>query len=736
MEIPATAMVDPPDAASPEQPPHAASPEPRPLSIVEPCAAAGAGELLGGADAVERRTIAGGVEARAAADAVQPRAGERLAGAGGVEPRAAADVVDLRAWEPLAGVGGVEPRAVADVVEPRAWEPLAGAGGVEPHAVTEAANVLQNYLRSAKLWNALDSDFAAAMDVELAIPLNTVEPEVQFLPRLMPAPSTQRPREPSWVPPEGVMRQGNREDYSLPIDADTTNYKDFLDDIAEKYSLPLDDIETIQYNDGRKKHSICRDQDLTAMFDCFEPTKKGRVTIIMKDIDKYLENPFPQFEHIGVNEENQYLAGESGEGDDDDSDTDDEYEPSEGEEGEDVEESIEESADDEEWVAKDAKPDIAPAVAYDMDDPPMEVGTIYPSIKMLRLAVAQLWTRSKFSPNSKVDYVTNNLAECFNNWIHKHKGLMLFELCDTIRKKLMAKFLKRKRVANRLQGHIILPSVMKELHAKSRNLDFDLERNDNCEAEVTERGPNGKRHIVDLEQRTCTCREWQVSGKPCAHALCFLSAIRFKLEPYVHDCYSVSKFKAAYAPRIPALTDISQWPKNTHDFYLHPPILKRSAGRPSTERVKSAAEGKPKGRKGRHQCPICKGYGHSWKKCKEADPEAKEAYAKQPKKRPKVQAISTSTQAIDVVSATTSDQLVATSAATTHGSALQLVAPGGSSTAIVQAATPPAKRRGRSKRQYVPASPDSPSMGTRSKKRLASPDSPSMGTRSKKRLAV
>ena len=55
-----------------------------------------------------------------------------------------------------------------------------------------------------------------------------------------------------------------------------------------------------------------------------------------------------------------------------------------------------------------------------------------------------------------------------------------------------------------------VPSVMKELHAKSRG--FEFERPSDIEAEVTESGPDGKRHIVNLEKNTFTCREWQVSG--------------------------------------------------------------------------------------------------------------------------------------------------------------------------------------------------------------------------------
>jgi len=45
----------------------------------------------------------------------------------------------------------------------------------------------------------------------------------------------------------------------------------------------------------------------------------------------------------------------------------------------------------------------------------------------------KLWTRSQYSTLSKVDYVTNNLAESFNNWIKIDKGLHLDDLMDTIR---------------------------------------------------------------------------------------------------------------------------------------------------------------------------------------------------------------------------------------------------------------------------------------------------------------
>ena len=68
----------------------------------------------------------------------------------------------------------------------------------------------------------------------------------------------------------------------------------------------------------------------------------------------------------------------------------------------------------------------------------------------------------------------------------------------------------------------------------------------------------GKRHVTDLENRTCTCRAFQVSRKPCKHAVSFITGIRgITIEDFVDDYYSVAKFAAAYAPILPGLTDMS-----------------------------------------------------------------------------------------------------------------------------------------------------------------------------------
>ena len=50
-----------------------------------------------------------------------------------------------------------------------------------------------------------------------------------------------------------------------------------------------------------------------------------------------------------------------------------------------------------------------------------------------------LWTRSQFGTYSKVDYITNNLVESFNNWIKAKKAKHIDDLMNTIRQTLLIK---------------------------------------------------------------------------------------------------------------------------------------------------------------------------------------------------------------------------------------------------------------------------------------------------------
>ena len=85
----------------------------------------------------------------------------------------------------------------------------------------------------------------------------------------------------------------------------------------------------------------------------------------------------------------------------------------------------------------------------------------------------KLWTRSQYSTMPKIDYVTNNLAESFNNWIKNEKVMHLDDLMDSIRQNVLIKWNLRKKIAQKMEGKI-LPHIITKLKDQSRNLDIDV----------------------------------------------------------------------------------------------------------------------------------------------------------------------------------------------------------------------------------------------------------------------
>ena len=94
------------------------------------------------------------------------------------------------------------------------------------------------------------------------------------------------------------------------------------------------------------------------------------------------------------------------------------------------------------------------------------------------------------------------------------------------------------------------------------------------------------RCIVDINERTCTCRVWQVIGLPCTHAASFIGSIRqAKWENYVDCCYTTTTYLKAYRDGISPMPDKSLWEKAEDSPQVKPPEIKPQVGRPKNKRI-------------------------------------------------------------------------------------------------------------------------------------------------------
>jgi hypothetical protein len=67
-----------------------------------------------------------------------------------------------------------------------------------------------------------------------------------------------------------------------------------------------------------------------------------------------------------------------------------------------------------------------------------------------------VWYRSGFNTYIKCDYITNNIADVFNNWVKDHKNLTVYEFAD--KSKLWNFFLKGEGLERSSRGRFFLQS--------------------------------------------------------------------------------------------------------------------------------------------------------------------------------------------------------------------------------------------------------------------------------------
>jgi len=227
----------------------------------------------------------------------------------------------------------------------------------------------------------------------------------------------------------------------------------------------------------------------------------------------------------------------------------------------------------------------------------------------------QHWSRAWFRLGSNCDSVDNNMCESFNKWIVEARFFPIITMLEAIRRKVMIRIQEQGTKADRWMG-AICPHIMRKLntyitmagycHAISNGADkFEVKHFDNT-------------FTVDLQQKTCSCRYWQLAGLPCCHAI---SSIYWKtnvLDDYIADCFRVEHFKNTYAHCLEPLEGIEGWPISDRPKLRAPGYIKMP-GRPKKERTREPTE-KPKATKMSRvgtviRCRKCKGTGHNASTC-------------------------------------------------------------------------------------------------------------------------
>ncbi|XP_019186673.1 PREDICTED: uncharacterized protein LOC109181378 [Ipomoea nil] len=214
----------------------------------------------------------------------------------------------------------------------------------------------------------------------------------------------------------------------------------------------------------------------------------------------------------------------------------------------------------------------------------------------------------------KCDSVDNNMCEAFNGTIVKARSKPIVKMLEDIRVATMTRIARCRKQVEKWPGNFG-PRIMKKLNeniVESIGWHVDFNGNDGYEIKK-----GMQQFKVKLQAKTCSCRSWDLTGIPCAHACCAIFDLGKDPEQYIDQCYSKEVYKRIYSHTIQPLNGEISWPRTNCEEILAP-LPRRMTGRPKKKRTREPTE-PPIGkisRQGRVMtCSICKQKGHQNRVC-------------------------------------------------------------------------------------------------------------------------
>lgn len=217
----------------------------------------------------------------------------------------------------------------------------------------------------------------------------------------------------------------------------------------------------------------------------------------------------------------------------------------------------------------------------------------------IRRIPPRLWATAYFE-GSRFGHLTANIVESLNSWILEASGLPIIQMMECIRRQLMTWFNER-RESSMHWNTLLVPTAEDRVgEALERARTFQVLRANEAEFEViSHEGTN----IVDIRNRCCLCRGWQLYGLPCAHAVAALLSCRQNVHRFTESCFTVATYRKTYSQTIHPIPDKSLWkelsdgdPNVTKavELVINPPKSLRPPGRPRKKRVRAEDRGRVK----------------------------------------------------------------------------------------------------------------------------------------------
>ncbi|KAL8478296.1 hypothetical protein ACS0TY_030270 [Phlomoides rotata] len=222
------------------------------------------------------------------------------------------------------------------------------------------------------------------------------------------------------------------------------------------------------------------------------------------------------------------------------------------------------------------------------------------------------WTRS-YCPIRRYHFMTSNIAESLNSVLRHTRKFPVCPLLECIHEMLQRWFFERREKA------IGRSQVLTDWVSIPVN-----KNNDDAAFMVVSPIGNGiyqvkvgnKSHNVNLHEKTCTCRRFDLDQIPCGHAVAVIRKLKLDVHGFCADYCKTENLRQLYSGCIYPVGHPDDWlvPVNVKSRVVLPPITRVPPGKPKGKRVPSAGK-----RRNVHRqlqvCSRCKQPGHKRVTC-------------------------------------------------------------------------------------------------------------------------
>ncbi|KAL4323348.1 hypothetical protein GQ457_11G020680 [Hibiscus cannabinus] len=198
------------------------------------------------------------------------------------------------------------------------------------------------------------------------------------------------------------------------------------------------------------------------------------------------------------------------------------------------------------------------------------------------------WTKAFQGLHATSDIVDNNMCEAFIYSIIEARYKSIITMLEEIRVKIMTRIVEKRQFISTWKYNYGILIKKKFDVIKKDNVSWRMVWNREGGCEVKK---GRKQYLVNLNEKTCSCRRWQLCGIPCQHACCAIWHTDGVSDDYLHSCYLKDTYIKAYSYALQPKNGFHDWKKSGIEAVL-PPIEREMPGRPKKNRRKAKDEPK------------------------------------------------------------------------------------------------------------------------------------------------